>query len=169
MKGMQMNIRMAVLIAVAIPLTCAWSASAQVTTGGLANMDNETILAGFVGSSFGGQLDDESVDAGGSLSWLWSSVVGAEFLAGFAPSFSLAEGVDDTQINNYMLNAMAAAPLGETGRWQPFVSGGIGALTLRTGDEIEQELGIGDVDETELGGNVGFGVMGFADRLGVPR
>jgi hypothetical protein len=72
----------------------------------------------------------------------------------------------DTQINNYMANLIAAVPIGAEAQWQPFVSGGVGALTLRTGDEIEAALGIGDAEETELGGNVGFGLMGFAGDWG---
>lgn len=31
---------------------------------------------------------------------------------------------------------------------------------------MQQSLRIGDVDETELGGNVGFGLMAFAWNLG---
>jgi hypothetical protein len=98
--------------------------------------------------------------------WLWRSAVGAEFIAGFSPNFSLASDVDDTMINSYMFNAIAAAPLGLDQRWQPFVSGGVGALTLRTGDDTEAALGIGEVDETDLGGNVGFGIMAFGDQWG---
>ena len=150
-------------------LSLAWTipAQAQTTSDDAWEFGNETVLSGFVGSSFGGDFDDETVNVGGTLSWLWNSVVGAEMMAGFAPNFSLtADGLDDTQINNYMVNAIAAVPIGDRAGFQPFVSGGIGALTLRTGDDVEAALGIGDVDETELGGNIGFGVMGFADRWG---
>jgi hypothetical protein len=143
----------------------ASNASAQATS--YSDLGNETVLTGHVGSAFGGELDEESVAFGGTFSWLWRSTVGAEVMAGFAPNFSVAgRGLDDTQINNYMVNAIAAIPLGVDAQWQPFVSGGIGALTLNTGDELESVLGIGDIDETELGGNVGFGLMGFADNWG---
>jgi hypothetical protein len=120
-----------------------------------------------VGSAFGGELDDQSVSFGGSLSWLWSSIVGAEVMAGFAPQFSLTDAdLDDTQINNYMVNAIAAVPIGEERQWQPFLSGGVGALTLHGGSDVEADLGIEEIDETELGGNLGFGLMAFADRWG---
>jgi hypothetical protein len=127
---------------------------------------DEIVLAGFVGSSFGSDPDQESVTFGGSLSWLYGSLLGAEFLAGFAPNFSLAGGLDDTRVNNYMFNAIVAVPVSENWRWRPFISGGMGALTLHTGNEIEQELGIGGVDETQPGANIGVGLMAFSDRWG---
>ena len=149
-----------------ISLLCASTASGQVLTNDIDDLENQTVVAGLLGSSFGSDADDESVAVGGSLSWLWSSVVGAEFLAGFSPNFTLAGGLNDLQVNNYMFNGIAAFPTGPDRRWQPFISGGIGALTLSTGSEIEEELGIESVDETELGGNIGIGVMRFADRWG---
>jgi hypothetical protein len=127
-------------------------------------LDNETVISGFVGSSFGDDLDDPEVDFGGTLAWLWRGAVGAEFLAGFAPNTTLSTGVSEAQINNYMANAIAAAPLGENGRIQPFVSGGVGAIALRVDDD---EFDLDAPDETEFGMNVGFGLMSFADRWGV--
>jgi hypothetical protein len=156
------------LAAFVLLLINASGASAQIAAAEYGNVKNETVLSGHIGSSFGGQLDDESLNFGGSLSWLWNSTVGAEVLAGFAPDFSVGDqGLDDTQINNYMVNLIAAVPLGSNAQWQPFVSGGLGALTLSTGNDIQDVLGIGDVDESELGGNIGFGLMGFAGNWGV--
>ncbi len=164
-----MTIRnMALAAGLALPLACPTGAFAQSPTYVLTEPGHETVVTGFVGSSFGSAADNESVDFGGSFSWLYESAIGAEVLAGFAPNFSLtAAELSDTTVANYMLNAIAALPLGRDNRLQPFVSGGVGALTLRTGSEIESALGLGDVHETELGGNVGAGLMAFADRWGV--
>jgi hypothetical protein len=144
----------------------ATHASAQVLTDEIGALENEIVASGSLGTSFASESDDESVSLSGSVSWLWSSVVGGEFLAGFAPNFSRSGGLDDLNVNNYMFNAIAAAPIGEDRRWQPFISGGVGALTLDTGEDIEAELDIDNVSETDLGGNIGFGVMRFADRWG---
>lgn len=170
------------VVAVGVMMSFAWAsgawAQAQSTqttqttqsTSWLDGLENEAIISGFVGSSFGGDFDDETVDFGGSFSWLWRSVLGGEFIAGFSPNFNLlgdsAIDADDTMVNSYMFNAIGAIPLGENRNWQPFVSGGIGALTLNTGNDTEAALNIGDVDETELGGNIGFGVMGFGNQWG---
>jgi hypothetical protein len=129
-----------------------------------ATLSNQPFVTGYVGSSFGDDVGEEHLDFGGSAGWMWRQTVGAEFLAGFAPDFSLLGGdVESTALNSYMANVIAAMPLGTDGRWQPFVSGGVGAITLRVDDD---EFDIDAPDETEFGGNLGFGVMGFADRVG---
>ena len=124
---------------------------------------NETVVAGFVGSTFGDGVDDQHVDFGGAFSWLWRQSLGAEFLAGFTPDAMLSNGVPEAQVHSYMANAIAAVPFGAEGRFQPFVSGGIGALAFRVGDS---EFDLDAPDETEFGGNIGFGLMTFADRWG---
>jgi hypothetical protein len=142
------------LVAVACPV------SAQVVPDP-ATREHETILSGFVGSSFE-EEEDGSVDFGGSVSWLWEGRVGTEFLVGFAPHFS-AGGEDNTQVESYMANVIAAVPLDTDGRWQPFVSGGFGALGIRHEDD---EFDIDAPDASDWGANIGGGVMGFADRWG---
>jgi hypothetical protein len=155
------------IIGAAILLTTASSpAFSQVMSGEFGEMENEAVLAGFLGSSFGGEFDDQTITYGGSLSWLWSRMLGAEVLAGFAPNLSLVENLDDTQINNYMVNVIMAAPLGVDGRWQPFVSGGLGALTLSTGQDVQQALNV-EADEADLGANLGLGLLAFAESWGV--
>jgi hypothetical protein len=44
-----------------------------------------------------------------------------------------AAATDDSQVNNYMFNLVGAVPLGDNGAWQPYVSGGVGAMTFRSG------------------------------------
>ena len=75
------------LIAFVPPLAAASRADAQIGGGNFADLGNETVLSGYVGSSFGGELDDQSVNFGGSLSWLWRSALSAEHEAGTAGVF----------------------------------------------------------------------------------
>ena len=125
-----------------------------------------------VGSDFGQSADNSSVDFGGALGYT-SGWFGAEFLAGFTPNFQIRNQffVDEPQVNSYMFNLMAGVPMGSEKNWQPFVSGGIGALTLRSDDlsgDVDNEFNENFAsDDTQFGGNVGFGIMGFAGNVGV--
>jgi hypothetical protein len=130
--------------------------------------------SGFVGSHFGDSVEGSQFDFGGSLGYMWRGAFGAEFLAGFSPDFQFANNVlggAEPQVNTYMGNLMGAIPLGFDAAWQPFVSGGLGAITMRSditasvdGSDFEDAFG---ADDTQLGGNIGFGVMGFAGAWGV--
>jgi hypothetical protein len=124
-----------------------------------------------VGSDFAEGADGNSVDFGGALGYT-NGWLGAEFLAGFTPDFQLRNNflVEEPQINSYMFNLIGAVPIGDEGSWQPFVSGGLGALTLRSDalsindDALSETF---DPDDSQLGGNLGFGIMGFAGNVGV--
>ena len=138
------------------------------------DLDGDTggwFASAHVGSDFGEQADGSSVDFGGALGYT-SGWFGAEFLAGFTPNFQLRNNIffDEPQINTYMFNLMAGVPIGPDKNWQPFVSGGLGALTLRSdalsGDDNEFQENF-KADDTQLGANIGFGVMGFAGNVGV--
>lgn len=135
---------------------------------------NHWFASGFVGSNFGASATKSSADFGGSLGYMWSDSVGAEFLAGFTPNFQLQNGLllgDRPQVNSYMINAIAGVPIGSDHQFQPFVSGGIGAITLRT-DVLNNTTG-NDVsntfrpDATRLGGNIGGGFMTYAGNWGI--
>ena len=125
-----------------------------------------------VGSDFGQSVDNSSVDFGGALGYT-SGWLGAEFLAGFTPNFQMRNRlfVDEPQVNSYMFNLMAGVPVGREKSWQPFVSGGIGAITLRSddlsGEGSNQFNENFTSDDSQFGGNIGFGVMGFAQNVGV--
>jgi hypothetical protein len=129
--------------------------------------------------------DDQSLDLGFSVGYLWRSIVGAEFMAGFTPNFNLANtfvASDATPaVNTYMVNAVAAIPLGVDARFQPYVSGGFGGITMR-GATVASGLtaagvssttsgnaanDIFDPDESHGGGDIGFGLMGFMGNWGV--
>lgn len=128
--------------------------------------------AAHVGSDFGQSVDSSSVDFGGALGYT-SGWLGAEFLAGFTPNFQMRNRLfaDEPQVNSYMFNLMAGVPMGREKNWQPFVSGGLGAITLRSDDlsgNISNDFNENFAsDDTQLGGNIGFGIMGFANNVGV--
>lgn len=136
------------------------------------------IVSGFVGSNFGGAAaTDPSVDFGGQLAWLWRGVFGGEVLADFAPSFKIDNVAlsENPHANSYMANAVFAVPLGADGQFQPYISGGLGAIQLRTtvfnaalprvtGTPIP--IGTSDGDQMKSATNIGAGLMGFAGLIG---
>jgi hypothetical protein len=131
---------------------------------------HQWFAAGFVGSDFGEAADGGNFDFGGSLGYLWNEMLGAELIAGFTPNFQLSENLflpgEEPAVSSYMVNAISAVPIGEDSRWQPFVSAGLGAVTLSS-DVFEGELDEFEVSGSRFGGNIGAGVMGFAGAWGL--
>lgn len=128
------------------------------------------VVSGFVGSNFANNADPASVNLGGSIAYLVKDRYGLEFDAGFTPNFQLQNdffGLGITpQVNSFMGNAVFAPSIG-AGRWQPFVSGGVGAIALRAGtDDVAAAIGLASND-TRFGGNVGGGLMGFSGNWGI--
>jgi hypothetical protein len=128
--------------------------------------ENTWFLAGSLGTTFGEGTDEAHLNLGGSLGYLWRRAIGFEFNADFAPDLALAPvDLNDSQVNTYMVNAIGALPIGEEAMFQPFLSGGIGAVTLRSDDD-EVAPGAPGLDDDRFGFNVGGGVMAFRDRWG---
>lgn len=164
------------VLTVALTAGVSTLAAAQQTTQTTYDepLESHWLASAFVGSNFGQDADEANVDFGGTIGYLWRGVLGAEFQANLSPDFKL-EGTrsallfgDEPWINTYMANAIGAVPLGADGQWRPYVSGGIGAMTLRsdtivTGGERNEF----EPDDTRLGGNLGGGVMGFLANVGV--
>jgi hypothetical protein len=134
--------------------------------------DSHWLGSAFIGGDFGSDNDEGNVDFGGSVGYLWRGVFGGEFLANFSPDFSLEPGrsalVNGTEpwINSYMGNAILALPMGAERRFQPYVSGGIGVLTLRS-DTIGGANDSLDPDDSRFGGNIGVGAIGFMENIGI--
>lgn len=138
------------------------------------NMPNEFIVAGFVGGSFARSSLQTSVDFGGSFDYLHNGAFGAEFLAGFAPRFKLDRlAGTDSDVNNYMANIIAAVPVGEFKAVRPFVSAGVGAITLSQNTNTSNSTVVNTTaalftpSETHFGGNIGAGIMAFTGAFGV--
>ena len=145
------------------------------------------IASAFVGSNFGsgrpaefGSDDSESsFNFGGQVGYLWSGIAGLELLTDFAPSFDMASLLlaDHPAINTYMVNGVAAVPLGEDRQVLPYFSGGVGAVQMSsTFFALDPALAVApgpisaidtvDNSETRLGLNVGGGLMAYAGHIG---
>ena len=134
-----------------------------VGTGDL--LEHQLVVSGYAGGSTGGDIGDGEVAVGAAVDYLRNGRYGVEVLAGFAPGLTLERAFsDDIQLNNYMFNVIGAAPFGLDATWQPYVSAGFGAVTLHSG---LNDAVFGDTDDTRFGGNIGFGIMGFAERVGI--
>jgi|SRR5690348_4396675 hypothetical protein len=132
---------------------------------------NQWIAAGFVGSNFANDASPVSTNIGGSLAHLWRKQWGAELDLGFTPNFKLQNNFFGLgvvpQVNSYMANALWAKAFGADGQWRPFVSGGVGALSLRSGiTSVPAFSDVFDANDTRFGGNIGAGFMGFAGNWG---
>jgi hypothetical protein len=126
---------------------------------------HQFIISGLAGGNFGADVDEASFNFGGAFNYLYQGRAGFEFLADFNPNLNMARDVfGDTSINSYMFNGMLAAPMGWEGRWQPYISAGIGVMTLN----LDADPGFDplETDNSQFAGNVGVGIMGFADRVG---
>jgi hypothetical protein len=171
----------AMAVSLAVPAFAAAQTGTTATTasqtatesyGVVSTGPSQWIVSGFVGSNFGLSAEKSSVDYGGSLGYLYRNWIGAEFLAGFTPNFEVGPqnlalfNGDRPDVNSYMANGIVALPLGADGRWQPFVSGGFGALDMRSsvGSPIDQLYAPND---TRAGGNIGAGLMAFAGNVGI--
>lgn len=152
-------------------------APAQPAPPGAANVHDSPAsfwtVSGFVGSNFGAAADSASVDFGGQLAYLYRGAIGAEFLADFAPHFRINNALlaDNPNVNSYMLNVIGAVPLGSESQVQPYVSGGLGGIQLRSDMVNFATTGVvgttTPANQTKFGGNIGAGVMAFAGNVGV--
>ena len=181
----------ALLAALALPASAAAQSGTATTTGTTTTtttqirqttttadfdddegLNSQWMASGCVGSDFARAVDGSSMNFGGSLGYLYKGAFGAEFLAGFAPDFqinNLLLGSERPQVNSYMFNVIGAAPFGGYARVQPFVSAGLGAITLgsnQLNDDDPQENTL-DPDDSRLGGNVGGGIMAHMGNWGI--
>ena len=169
------------IVSIAIPIAAeAQSTPAQpstvaaTTTTTTPSPENQWIASGFAGSNFANNADPSSPAFGGSIGYLWQGKWGGEFDASFTPDFGLQSnffglGIKP-MVNTYMANAVAAMPFGLDRRWQPFIAGGIGAISLRSGMSASDVGSAIDStfnpDATRFGGDIGGSVMGFLGNWG---
>jgi hypothetical protein len=139
--------------------------------------DDHWLASAFVGSSFGQSsdnpnvLDDSSIEFGGQIAYLWGGVVGAEFLADFAPSFKVTTIAlnNEPSLNTYMANVIAAVPFGASRQIQPFISGGFGGIQLAAdvlNNPFDVNSGTTVGSHMNLGTNIGGGII-YAGAVGV--
>jgi hypothetical protein len=148
------------------------------------------MASGFLGTNFGasrnnsGLSDIEDLNTNNSTSanygfqigYLGRGVVGGEFLADFSPGLDTFSNVLFTKapgVNSYMLNLITAAPFGHAHSYDPYFSGGVGAVSLHstifTVDPRLNPLDTANIDTerasaTRFGWNLGGGVMAWSEK-----
>jgi hypothetical protein len=129
---------------------------------------NQFIASGAIGGSFGGDTSDGSFGFDGALDYLHQGKYGFEFLGAFTPNLEVGNvvSVNDNQVNSYMFNVIGAGPMGTSGSWLPYVSAGIGVITLRSDINSNVPTTLPLVDDNQFGANLGIGLMGFRDQIG---
>lgn len=131
--------------------------------------------------SFEGEDEFErSFTYGASLGYMGAGAVGFEIDFGYSPNFfeSLSGSdpdldgftfADDSNVTTLMANVVLGAPIGgQTGLGvRPYGVAGIGLLRTNLTDPGDF-FDIGDVSNSDLGFNVGGGIMGFfTDTIGI--
>jgi len=130
----------------------------NVDLTGLENFDTSTTSANF----------------GGQFAYLGGGIVGGEFLADFSPNINTFNNVlfeDSPNVNSYMINAITT-PWGRNHSYDPYVSGGVGWVTLHgTIFTIDPTLspdisviGTESISGSRFGWDVGGGVMAWSER-----
>jgi Outer membrane protein beta-barrel domain len=148
------------------------------------------MASGFIGTNFGSSrstsvdlssIEDvntnssTSVNFGGQVAYLARRVIGGEFLADFSPGFGIFDNAlfqESPNVNSYMFNLIAAAPFGQVHSVDPYVSGGIGAVTLRstiftldpTRTPNINAIATETVSGSRFGWNLGGGVMAWSEK-----
>lgn len=148
------------------------------------------VVSGFIGTNFGSSRNNDnggllglenfnssstSANFGGQVAYLGRGVIGGEFLADFAPSIGTFNNVlfeDSPNVNSYMFNAIAVAPFGHAHSYDPYLSGGIGWVTMSatiftldpTLAPNISAIGTESVSGSRFGWDLGGGVMAWSEK-----
>jgi hypothetical protein len=151
------------------------------------------MATGFIGSSFaigtpfaglnaaqlpiGVNVSDGGATYGFQLGYLWR-YAGLETIGDFAPNFRMSSLAlaKDPAVNSWMFNAIGA---GAWGWFEPYVSGGIGVVTLRSQTFDDTAIPVVTVQgnlataqntintsRSHFGSNIGAGFFGYANQWG---
>lgn len=169
------------------------SAANPPATQAVANTPSENtrtwMASGFIGTNFGSDrstnvdlssiedLDSNnstSVNFGGQIGYVARGVIGGEFLMDFSPGLG---GFDNLlferspDVNSYMFNLIAVAPFGHAQSYDPYVSGGIGAVTLDSTIFVTDPtrtplaaLATQTASGSKFGWNIGGGLMAWSEK-----
>ncbi len=148
------------------------------------------MASGFIGTNFGSSRNTSvdlsaiedlntnnstSVNFGGQVAYAARGVIGGEFLADFSPGLGTFDNVlfqKSPDVNSYMFNLIAVAPFGQSHSYDPYISGGIGAVTLHstifTTDPTRaanlNALGTETISGSRFGWDLGGGVMAWSEK-----
>ena len=103
----------------------------------------------------------------GQIAYMWENV-GLEGLFDFTPSVDVTRAeFSEPSANSYMVNLITAIPFGPEGRFQPYASGGMGAVSLSTDLQdilfpgIVNAVNFSGASQTKFGWNLGAGASAF--------
>jgi opacity protein-like surface antigen len=148
------------------------------------------MASGFIGTNFGASRNSSidllglenldtnnstSVNFGGQVAYTARGVIGGEFLADFSPGLGTFDNVlfqKSPDVNSYMFNLIAMAPFGQVHSVDPYVSGGIGAVTLRSTIFAVNPTRVVNLDTlatetisgSRFGWDLGGGVMAWSEK-----
>jgi opacity protein-like surface antigen len=145
-----------------------WTASVLFGTNFQANTDRANVDLDIL--DIDGDPDSQGAASfafSGQIGYLWNKV-GIEGLFDFTPSVDVTRlEFEDPSANSYMANLIVAIPTGRERRFLPYVSGGLGAISMSTGvQNIFLSGSLADVDfpgasQTKFGWNLGLGASAF--------
>ena len=153
-----------------------WVASVLVGTNFYANTDRANVDLDIL--DIDGDPDSQGAASfafSGQIGYLWN-YVGLEALFDFTPSVDVTRlEFEDPSANSYMANLIAAIPTGRERRFQPYVSGGVGAISMSTNVQniffpgiLADEVDFPGASQTKFGWNLGIGASAFgAGAFGV--
>src|SRR5215475_6984214 len=157
------------------------------------------MVTGFLGSSFatsfssiqtataaanipvGVDTADGGLTAGFQVGYL-RRYVGGEFIGDFAPNFRMSSLLlaKNPTVNSWMFNAIGAVPIGSNDQFQPYASGGIGGITMRSQTFADSAIPIITVDgtlatqqntinttRTAFAWDLGGGFFAYANQWGI--
>jgi len=141
------------------------------------------VASAFIGSSFDTTTESDLFNTrndvpaglayGAQAGYLWHGIVGGEFIFDRASDvgFDSVFFASQPHVNSYMANVIGAYPMGADGRFQPYASGGFGAVGVHTElftvpDGAGNRIVVEDNDH-RFGGNLGGGIFAYANRFGV--
>jgi hypothetical protein len=148
-------------------------------SGGSVALTNTNTGATTGGFSNGSNL---SINFGGEIGYAFHGSIGAEFLANYAPNFSLNDALltREPSISAYMGNVLWVVPTSGEHRFSPFLSGGVGAVHLSTNiftvaptvNPLATPVPISalttqDVGGTQFGWDLGGGLFAFSGPWGL--
>src|SRR5262249_3794344 len=119
-----------------------------------------------------------SINFGGEIGYVFGGFVGAEFMANYSPNFELSDTLLQRRpsVSAYMGNALFVVPTHGEHRFSPFVSGGIGAVHMRstifTVDPGTTNVNINTLQTENIGGtqfgwDIGGGLFAFNGPWGL--
>jgi opacity protein-like surface antigen len=109
----------------------------------------------------------------GQVGYLWQ-YVGLEALFDFTPSIDVTrQEIEEPSVSSYMANLITAIPFGPNRRFQPYVSGGIGAIRMSADVEsilvseiLQEAVEFNNVSQSKFGWNLGVGASAFSGPVG---